>query len=294
MPFRVVLLIGFLAAGSLACNNRSGESPTGPGPVPQPNSSVFYTAIGASDAIGFGSSMPCIPFSDCPDGRGYIQLAVRELKARGFTVSLSNLGFPAYVLSKRLENLGLQYGRTTTGNMLERAAPFVLANTTLLTIFAGANDVDTIVAAIGGGAGGTDQTAQTAYINNQIGLFGQEFATLLSMVRQVAPDARIVIINLPNMAGMPRHAGAPLQHRRAEQMLSVGINTRVINPKAASGVLVVDLMCDPRSYQPSTYSSDGFHPNDIGYAWISAEVVAAATTPYHAPASSCPQMTLVQ
>ena len=59
--------------------------------------------------------------------------------------------------------------------------------------------------------------------------------------------------------------------------------------------MVVDLMCDPRSSQVSTYSSDGFHPSDTGYAWIAAEVVAAATTaPYRAPASSCAQMTTVQ
>ena len=58
--------------------------------------------------------------------------------------------------------------------------------------------------------------------------------------------------------------------------------------------MVIDLMCDPRSSQASTYSSDGFHPSDTGYAWIAAEVVAATTTSYRAPASSCAQMTTVQ
>jgi len=77
-------------------------------------------------------------------------------------------------------------------------------------------------------------------------------------------------------------------------MLSVGINTTVINPRASAGVIVIDLMCDPRSSQAATYSPDGFHPSDIGYAWIAAEVVSAATTSYRAPATSCPQMTLVQ
>jgi len=275
----------------VACKNGGMESPTGPGPTPQPNSTIFYTAIGASDAIGFGSSVACIPFTDCPNGRGYVQIATRELQARSFTVSLSNLGFPAYVLSRRIQDLGSQYGRTMSGNILEQAAPFVFANTTLVTIFAGANDVDTIIAALGGGGGGADQTA---YINSQIDAFGQDFATLLGMVRDRAPSARIVVLNLPNMAGMPRHLSAPLQHRRAEQMLSVGINTRVINPKVSSGVLVVDLMCDARSYQGSTYSSDGFHPGDIGYAWMAAEVIAAATTSYRPPASNCAQTTLVQ
>jgi lysophospholipase L1-like esterase len=290
--FSGVLLIGVIAAGgSLACKNGGVESPTAPGPIPQPTTTVYYTAIGASDANAIGSTAPCAPYSDCPDGRGYVQLATGELKARGFTVHLNNLGFPAHVLSRRLQDLGTKYGRTMTGNFIQQQAPFVIPNTTLVTIFAGANDVDTIMAALGGGEGGSDQTA---YINSEIDAFGREFAALIGMVRDRVPSARIVVLNLPNMAGMPRRAGAALQRRRAEQMLSVGITTRVINPHASSGVLVIDLMCDPRSSQASTYSSDGFHPGDIGYAWIATEVVAAATTSYRAPATSCPQMTLVQ
>jgi lysophospholipase L1-like esterase len=220
-----------------------------------------------------------------------VQVATRDLASRGFTVNLNNLGFPAMVLSRRIQDLGTQYGRTMTGNFVQQQAPFVMPSATLVTIFAGANDVDTIVAALGGGAGGADQAA---YINSQIDAFGQDFAGLMSMVRERVPSARIVMLNLPNMAGMPRRTGAPIQQRRAEQMLSVGINTRVFNPHVSSGVIVVDLQCDPRSYQASTYSSDGFHPGDTGYAWIAAEVVTAATTSYRPPASSCPQMALVQ
>ena len=289
---KVGVLVVCIAVCSLACNNGGFESPTGPGPIPLPNSTIDYTAIGASDAIGFGSSRPCIPYIDCPDGRGYVQVAARDLRARGFTVNLNNVGFPAQVLSRRVQDLGTQYGRSIPGNFVETQAPFVASNTTLVTIFAGANDVDTIVAALGGGAGGTSDAEQTSYINSQIDAFGQDFATLVNLVRERAPSARLVVLNLPNMAGIPRNAAAPLRQRRAEQMLSVGITTRVINPYASNGV-VIDLMCDSRSYQASTYSSDGFHPSDSGYAWIAAEVVAAATSSYRAPASTCAQLTLV-
>ena len=292
MQRRIVLLSGLIAAvGSIACNNGGIDSPTGPGPIPQPNTTIYYAAIGASDANAVGSTVPCVPYSDCPDGRGYVQVATRELKARGFTVNLNNLGFPAHVLSRRLQDLGTQYGRTMTGNFIQLQAPFVIENTTLVTIFAGANDVDTIIAALGGGAGGADETA---YINSQVDAFGQDFATLIGMMRDRAPSARIVVLNLPNMGGLPRRARAPLRQRRAEQMISVGINSRVINPHASSGILVIDLMCDPRSAMASTYASDGFHPSDTGHAWIAAEVVAASTTSYRAPATSCPQMTVVQ
>jgi len=56
-------------------------------------------------------------------------------------------------------------------------------------------------------------------------------------------------------------------------------------------VLVVDLMCDPRSYMPSNYSSDGFHPNDAGYAFMAEAVsraVNAGSLP--PPRADCAQM----
>jgi lysophospholipase L1-like esterase len=288
---RLVLLGGLLIAAGLAACSDGIETPTGPGPLPTPNSTINYTSIGASDAIGYGASVFCTPFADCPNGRGYVQVAMRELRSRGFTVNHTNLGIPAAVISRRVQDLGAQYGRTTFGNFLEQEAPFVTAETTLVTIFAGANDVNTITAALRDVADGAEQTA---FINSQIQLFGQDFTTLLRMVREKNPSVRVVVLNLPNMAGMPFLANAPLQHRRAAQMLSVGITTTVINPTVSSGVLVIDLACDARSYQASAYSSDGFHPNDTGYAWIAAEVVAAATTAYQPPASSCSQMSLVQ
>ena len=285
----LVLLLGLTAASSLACRNGT-ETPTGPGPVPGPNSTIHYTSIGASDAIGFGSSVFCLPFSECPDGRGYVQVATRELRTRGFIVNQVNLGIPAAVLSRRVQELGAQYGHSTSANFLEEAAPFVTQQASLVTIFAGANDVNTITSALGGGAGAADQLA---FINNQVQAFGQDFTTLLRIVRDKAPSARVVVLNLPNMGAMPFRLNSALRERRASQMLSVGITTTVINPSIASGAIVLDLMCDPRSYQAATYSSDGFHPNDVGYAWIAAEVVAAATSSYRAPASGCSQMTLV-
>ena len=59
-------------------------------------------------------------------------------------------------------------------------------------------------------------------------------------------------------------------------------------------VTVIDLMCDPRMYLSSNYSSDGFHPNESGYAFIGAEIVKAVTSSsYPAPRATCSQMTVV-
>ena len=101
------------------------------------------------------------------------------------------------------------------------------------------------------------------------------------------------MLNLPNLAGLPYLTSASLPQRQAAQRASVGMTTTVINPLVAQNVTVIDLMCDARSYQPSTYSSDGFHPSDTGYAFIAAEVVRAATTAYPSPAASCSRMNVV-
>ena len=100
-------------------------------------------------------------------------------------------------------------------------------------------------------------------------------------------------MNVPNVAALPYFAGGALDQRQAQQRLSVGFTTTAVNVLTSQGVTVVDLMCDPRSYLPSNYSAD-FHPNDAGYAFISAEVVNAITSSsYPPPQSSCPQMNAV-
>ena len=273
-----------------ACS-KSNDS-TGPSPIPTPNSTITYTALGASDVIGFGASSFCTPWDDCANGKGYVQVAARDLRARGFTVKAKPLGLPGAVFSRRILSLGVQYGRDDLlATIVEHEIPFIQTDTTLITIFAGGNDVNVITGALGRGAGGADRTG---YINNQISAFGQDFSGALQAIRQTVPSARIVVLNLPNMGAMPFLAGAARDHRLAAQMLSVGITTTVYNPLISSGAIVIDLMCDARSYQASTYSSDGFHPSDLGYAWIAAEVVAAATTPYRSPTATCSHMTTVQ
>jgi lysophospholipase L1-like esterase len=151
--------------------------------------------------------------------------------------------------------------------------------------------VDAITAALGGGAGGSDQTG---FIDAQIRAFGDDYGTLVAAVKARAPSAQIVAINLPNFAGIPAFTGASLSQRQAVQRLSVGMTTTVINPLTSQDIRVVDLMCDPRFYQASTYSSDGFHPNDVGYAAMGDLVVRAATSSSFAnPPASCAQNGLV-
>jgi lysophospholipase L1-like esterase len=267
-----------------ACNNDSNPSPTSPSP--QPNN-VSYTAVGASDAIAIGASHECFPFAACPDGTGYVQVTERRLEASGKKVSLLNLGIPGAVLGPDLEAIGNSLGRGIPGNFLERELPFVARDSTLVTIFAGGNDTNTVAAALDAGLGGSDPVA---YANTLSNGFGRDLNSLVSGIKGRAANARIIVLNLPNMAALPYMAGRTLTQRQVVQAIAVSFSAKA-NALSSQGVLVIDLMCDPRSYIAGNYSSDGFHPNDAGYAFIADLVFAAATTgSAAAPRASCAQM----
>jgi lysophospholipase L1-like esterase len=221
---------------------------------------------------------------------GYVPVTVRALKTRAYTVKLLNLGIPTAVVGRDVQTLGAQYGRIILGNFVDNEVPFAQMDSTVTTVFGGVNDVITIVSALGQGAGGNNAQA---YIDSQVSAFVSSYASVIAGIRARAPGTRIIALNVPNVAALPYFAGAALDQRQAQQRLAVGFTTRAINVLTSQGITVVDLMCDARSYLASNYSSD-FHPNDAGYAFMSAEVVNAITSPsYPSPLASCPQMTVV-
>ena len=109
---------------------------------------IHFTAIGASDAIGVGSSQPCLPFVTCTDGGGYVQQVTRRLRMDVRSVTLTNLGIPGAVLSPETEAIGDAVGLDIFDDFLEREMPFVPRDANLVTVFAGGNDVNTIGSAI--------------------------------------------------------------------------------------------------------------------------------------------------
>ena len=253
-------VFAFVALGT-ACNK--ADSPTSASPS-GPSTPIFYTAIGASDGIGFGGSSPCLPFADCPTGTGYVQTLRRRLAEGGRTVAHQNLSLPGSVLSKAVFDLAASVGRpidSFAGNFIERQAPFVPVETTHVTIFAGGNDANTIAIAARA-RGGADVNG---FVDTQVRQWGTDLEDLVARIRARAPNARIVALNLPNLAASPYLAGNPTVEKSLMQRVAVGLSDRV-NALAARNVLVVDLMCDARLYLASNYAADGFHPSDGGYA----------------------------
>ena len=265
------------------------NSPTTPVP-PDTSTVAVYSAIGASDANGVGSSKPCLPYTTCPEGKGYVQEIVRRLQASGKTVTLQNLGVPGAVLSSSIQTIANQLNRGAAINFIQDEAPFVRTDSTLVTVFAGGNDANTIGSALKAGYGGSNATA---WANQQIQQFGTDMAALVNAIKARAPKARIVILNLPNLAAMPYAAGNTTAEKQILQQIAVGLNAGV-NATASQGAIIVDMMCDGRLYSSSIFSSDGFHPNDAGYA-LFADLIYAVTPPTAlttTPKASCSFMSL--
>jgi lysophospholipase L1-like esterase len=218
-----------------------------------------------------------------------VWVAGRQLKAQGFSLEILSLGIPGAVISRDFQDLATRYGRNDIiGNFIDQEVPFIRSTSTFVTVFAGGNDVNVILQALDKGAGGSNPNA---YIDQQVGVFNAGFATLIDSIRARAKNARIIVLNLPNLAGLPYLASASLAQKQAAQRIAVGITTTGINPMP--GVTTIDLMCDARFYQAANFSADGFHPNDNLYSIMGSLIAAAvtATTP-GAPKSSCQQMVM--
>ena len=292
---RLICLLILVAATAVSgCQKvRDALTPTSPSPSgvgpPAPNALIHYTAIGASDALGVGSSVPCQPFSTCANGTGYVHLLTRDLRIQ-HEVNLINLGIPASVLSPTIQDIARSRGNNVPGNYIDHELTFLAPASTLVTVFGGVNDVNALGQAILQGAAGS--TDLKPYIDTQIRAFGADFDRLIRGIKSRAPGAYIIVINVPNLAGLPYSVRYTQQERQALQYVAVGFS-REANRQAGSGVVVLDLMCDASAYDPALIASDGYHPNDGGYAYLARRLLPMVNGVSSPPSSSCSQMTLL-
>jgi lysophospholipase L1-like esterase len=211
--------------------------------------------------------------------------------ARKLGATLTNLGISGAVIGPDIQSLGLKYGGSIPGNLIDQEVRQIPRSTTLVTILTGFNDINAIISAAQGGAGGADTRG---FLDAQIRAFGIDYDLLLSGVRSRAPSAKLVVANLPNLSWALYTQSSSFETRQMIQRLSVGFSTEVINKLTTQGVIVVDFLCNSRGYDVTFFASDGFHANDKGYAFLADEVFTAITqSSYPAPRESCPEMTLM-
>ena len=291
VAYAIVMSVSMVVAAGCGLFDKD-ESPTAPSSAPSrpaAGAAVRYTAIGASDAVGVGASVMCPPFDPCANGTGYVPVLVRRVAGSPREVTLTNLGIPGAVLSPAIHQIAQTHGRDVPANFVDRELPFVPPNSTLVTIFGGGNDTNALGEAIERGAAGNDLRG---YISTQVRAFGADYDRLVRGVRSRAPEAFIIVVNVPNMAGLPYAAGMSQVRRQVLQAISVGF-AQEANRQAGAGVVVLDVLCDPQIYDRTRFSGDGFHPNDAGYAYMADRLLSIVNGATPAVPSSCSQMNLV-
>ena len=291
----------------------AGCSSSNTGPIAPVIVAIKYTAIGASDAVGYGASVPCanpptVAVPSCPGGTGYVPDLVKLLTNSSTTVTLNDLGISGAVIGPDILATVNAYGplgsadqcapRTQgvdayPADFITAELPNLTGTETLVTIFAGGNDTNGITnAAACLSAGGATTAQVTSFISTEIGAFATDMNTLLTKVRAKAPNAKIVVANLPNFSQIPVGLAQSAGAQQLLATISVGIDTSVIDPLAKNGIPVVDLLCNPQSYVPANFYTDGFHPDDAGYATFAqafdAQITAATPA---APSTTCSYVT---
>jgi lysophospholipase L1-like esterase len=274
-----------------------------------------YTAFGASDAVGVGASVMCDPNGlvanpTCPGGTGYVPDIARILSQPPGHVNLNDLGISGAVVGPNVQSLlyscaAFKNANPGLNNFVTNELPLYPSGENLITIFAGGNDVrDLFVANAVFGCG----LNPTTYF----GAFAVDFGTLLQTVHFKAPLAHIVVADLPNLGLIPLGVclgsspsspppfcgssdppgNSPLAQAALGQ-LSEALDVNIYQAiEAQTLVPMVDLLCDNRSYDPTNFSPDGFHPDDAGYLILAQKYIALfQTTTPPPPSFTCSQAT---
>lgn len=113
----------------------------------------------------------------CPLGTGYVP-DIRNLLSNSATiVRLTDLGISGAVIGPDIQEMAMDYGRDTTGNLIANELPYVTSGLNVVTIFAGANDTLAIAQAVNMGAGFLNPQA---FIDQEVTQFGNDYVNLIS------------------------------------------------------------------------------------------------------------------
>ncbi len=253
-----------------------------------------YSAVGASDAVGVGSSAPCgtvgtppiVTPPNCPGGKGYVPDLAGLFTNASSQVTLVDLGISGAVIGPDIETDVNACGQGAPGDFITNEQALVSPSSNIVTIFAGGNDTNGIVrCAVGILQGGGTQTQVNTFIAAEVAKFGADYSTLIADIHALVPSAHIYLANIPNFKLIPVGQTQPAGGQALLDAVSLALDLEVINPLANSPSVsgVVDLLCNPSSYTVGNFSADGFHPNDAGYTLFAQSLFAMITGPNPPP-----------
>lgn len=154
-----------------------------------------YLSLGDSLAAGYRPASPGRSAGDDRSG-GYVGVVAAGLRAAGRPVRVTNLACTGETTATLLAGGRCDYRH---GSQLAAARAHLRAHpdTALVTVTIGANDVRRCLDADAASAGRRDPL-DSRCATDAIDAAGQRVAALLSMIRQEAPAARIVVLDYYN------------------------------------------------------------------------------------------------
>lgn len=242
---------------------------------PTPPPAGLYVAMGDSITFGVGVTNACQAFPAhpvdieeyCPDGTSYAVLTAKALRAAGVAGHFMNIGI----------------GGATVEQVIEDELPYLPETATLVTLYIGTND---------------SRKVANLPIPTVVDRFEIDYDSLLSMIHEKAPPARIVLLNFPNEKYL-----AASYHVTDEVMARYDLTSQVLAKFLDDHYpqyMVVDNICQATSYDLNLLYKASVHPNDAGAAMLSQHLVAAvlakqpmpppdACAWYNSKSSSVPQ-----
>jgi hypothetical protein len=223
-----------------------------------------YVFLGASDGNGTGTTVPCT-YNDvhCIGGKAWpVQLVVHEP-----SLTLYDYGVVPF------EGNGFTDGVRAEVDQMPANAQYI----TLGTFNELIRDALTGV------------PVATAVANYRSGVYD-----IIAAARKKAPGARVVFYNSPNWAAMGFMASQPQAVRELLQAIVNAVDVQVLNPlEKLTNATILDLRCDPNTYNPANLDAGGPHPNDAGAANLATLVLSGFSGPLPTPLADCPQAHLV-
>lgn len=101
--------------------------------------------------------------------------------------------------------------------------------------------------------------------NVPVASYAHDLDLLLTHLRAAVPHARIAVANVPDLTLLPRFKSYDVQTLRTQIL---AYNTVIASIVARHSALLVNLYQSDLAQHPEYISSDGFHPNTIGYTQV--------------------------
>lgn len=264
--------------GGACCPVTPTSAPTGSAPTAAPSASpspspTTTPVIQSGIYAAFGGS-------DIADPTSWIYSVATDANTRyGINLQVANLGIGGAVVGPAIRAFA---PINFPADVLDDEIPNLPPTAKYVSLFAVVNDVDAAIL-----FGNADQTTfLTTYVTGlQIDI---------GFIQGRVPGVRLVVVNSPNVGGMPFAQQFPLATRQRLQAMSNALDDQVINPLATlQNIPVVDLRCIPAAYDPTNFNPDGIHPNANGKAVLADLVTKALFTNIPPPPSSCSYTSLV-